>query len=331
MFEKPKSITGARNLFESKEGREIFRATLGFDFIFRKDEYGRLQCFCLEINGDNTGIRGVQEIEKGMMDITHKTMADIRMELDPEFDRKRKVFHEILDMDYGKLNVTEEAKPKVRDYLRRSLSSGKMFRQSHKNPAFINTITGDKNLQEKYIPEYARPRQWHQGESTRSETGLWVVKPRKGVAGRGVRIVRDRDLSHWLDDIGKDVDKFVIQEFIESAGAQNDENNYEHSRVANYPASMRLLIDFRYFDTGRVEPEFISFYQRVSPYGLDDVVNRIVYADNALLVNKDSGARSVAASDEEYRLAKPVAEAIIKNIAEDYIRQDTERHKNQDS
>lgn len=299
---------------ESREGNELFRATLGFDFIFVRDEFGNKHPMCVELNGSSTGIFGMEDIPDEDIDKTQKIVSRIRSQYDQDFMHKQRVAREIAnDMDEGTFPVSEPVSELIYDLLKRSLKKGKLIKHSLRNPPFIEQIARSKRFQETYVPKEMQPRVWHEGDSPESSTGYWVCKPNTNKRGEGIRIlsnedfltmfVRNKEVMHSL---------FTVQEFHTPSGAENagpeDRNN---------PSSLRLLIDFQYLDDGTIKPLFKAGYQRVSTYPPGPTT----YPDTAqevFIVNKSTGAKSVAASDHEMLLASQAAERIIRNIGEAY-------------
>src|SRR3989344_4779229 len=104
---------------ESKEGVELFRATLGFDFVFTRDEQGNLRCFCIEINGHDTGVNGVEDIPKGQISEEVRKHAAERAKEDPEMERRYKLAAEInRDMKEGHFKPTPEGQERIYGFLR---------------------------------------------------------------------------------------------------------------------------------------------------------------------------------------------------------------------
>ncbi len=68
---------------EKKESQELFRASIGFDFIFVKDDLGRKMPLCIELNGQDTGVFGYTELEN--IDSTKRIVASIRTQFNQEY------------------------------------------------------------------------------------------------------------------------------------------------------------------------------------------------------------------------------------------------------
>ncbi len=198
------------------------------------------------------------------------------------------------------------------------------------NPAFIEHITEHKTEQENYIPEEYRPTFWHLGENYISPHNAWVLKETSSRGGSRVYILTNSDFYKFLKDLtplevkGFE-DRWIVQDFIPPQPAQLDEDH------PNNPASMRFLIDFIYREDGTIIPEFISGYQRVSPYSSKDFAKRkdgkLIDYKEVFVVNKSRGASSIPASDEEMHMARTAAEAIIQRLADGYRTRNTEEDK----
>ena len=113
----------------------------------------------------------------------------------------------------------------------------------------------------------------------------------------------------------------IAQEFIVPSDADNAP---EH--LKGHPASMRLLIDFRYLESGKIQKIFEAAYQRISPFLPNYQRNPFTgglqlpaYQDHTLedffVVNKTRGALSASASDRELQSAREVSIKIIENLA----------------
>lgn len=311
MLRQPDFIPEPVSAIEKETPKELFKATLGFDFIFNHAPSGELRCFCIEINGQDTGVKGVEDIPKGEIDETHKVLANIRATTNPEMARRYKIGNEILADLHDKIfQPSDEAVGKIYEYLKKSMRAQPTFKHAHHNPDFIEEITRDKRLQEEYVPPEFWPRTWHAGESTNSSTGWWVLKPYWSRGGDGVRIASNKNLAEIVSSETEDVlERYVVQEFVESDG------------LSVRAQAMRLLMDFQYLSDGTVVPTFITAYQRIAPYAPTDWVTKEgkkVTNEDAFIVNRARGATSAAASEEEVALAKVVAEKIIHSIAEGY-------------
>lgn len=316
MNERIPPLREGKNI-ESKESPELFRASLGFDFIFSKDAEGKTRCYCIEINGHDSGVLGVASIPDSQMNATQKVVAGVRANYSNEYLRKATIAEEVkADIDAGHFDVSDEGFEVIKSYVKKSMNDPIMFENAYKNPHFIQSITLDKRMQEQYIPEKYRPRVWHPGDSPVSNTGYWVVKFYSSRAGQDVHVVtNERFEEDFLRNV-RDVSKFSVQEFIPSSGA---DLALEGSR--GLPASMRLLMDFRYLEDGSIKTDYQVAYQRVA----NPVQARKSALENLTLtdyyvVNRKRGATSVAASPNELHIAEEVAREVITKIAEGYAR-----------
>lgn len=142
---------------ERKESPELFRASLRFDFMFAQGKDGKRHCLCIEINGHNSGISGVQDLADIEMDKMHKMVAKVRAHDNLETRRKFALYSEVIkDLRSGDFKPSPEARPKIIEYLQKSADREPLFKNANKNPDFIEGIADDKWLQEKYIPEEYR-------------------------------------------------------------------------------------------------------------------------------------------------------------------------------
>lgn len=74
---------------ENKQNPEKYRLTVSFDFVFGKDENGKKKVFCIELNGHNSGIYGINSIESGDLDKTKKLISLNRMTVNSELEKVR--------------------------------------------------------------------------------------------------------------------------------------------------------------------------------------------------------------------------------------------------
>ena len=303
-----------KNHLESKDSiemRELFRASLGFDFIFSIDESGEKQCYCIEFNGADSGISGVQSIPKEQISNTRKILADIRntrtRDRHEYIDKARDI---LSDIDTGIFSVTDDARGKIDEFLKRSIRKRKLLVHSETNPDFFEDIANDKILQDAYIPESNKPRLYVEGATTKSKSGYWICKPRIGRVGEGILIVSNKQFEEQVVSNAIFQEHYIAQEFIQASGADKaPTDDFEK------PAAMRLLIDFRYLENDTIEPIFEIGYQRISPLP-STMLKHLRESSN--VVNKARGATSANATDEELALARPIAYAIIQNLASAY-------------
>ena len=300
---------------ESRESPELFRASLGFDFIFVEDADGVKQPYCIEINGSDTGVKGVQDIPKGDIPEMTRLFASIRSREDSEFVRKNHLGGDILtDLGTGDFPVSsDEVKKSIGEFVKASLAKHQMFSHAIENPHEIDIVTKDKRVQRDYIPEQYRPRAYRKGESTVSSTGYWICKPAFGVGGNGIFIVTSEELARVTADPtqAEAVAQYAIQECLDAVGADRAAPGMEQN-----PASLRLLMDFVYREDGTIETLYETAYQRVSQFGTDHP--RMLHSkEEVRIVNKNRGALSAAASPRESELAHKAATEIIHALATD--------------
>ena len=274
------------------EQTELFRATLGFDFIFSESETGK-QIFCIEINGADTGLKAVLEIPAGEITEADRAMVAKRMTHTKE-RLELSAIAEALDP------VTQAEERKTAWANARSVPG---FVHAFINPPFISDIVSkDKNAQQQFIPQIYQPKSC-QG-NPRSSTGYWIIKPIDGRKGRGISIVSNDEFKTAFanTDIRK---THLVQELIQACGADNAPQEME-----NNPASLRLLMDFIYHEDDSIEEVFAFAYQRVSTKSLDGDSMEDTY-----IVNYARGAKAVTASQEEFDMAHAVAVCIIRSLA----------------
>lgn len=134
-----------------------------------------------------------------------------------------------------------------------------------------------------------------------------------------MHVISNAQLAFLIKDVNFIAD-YVVQEFIPPEDAQ--EGDYKYVR---HPASMRLLMDFRYLEDGTIAVDFKSAYQRIATESAPKRPYRAsVEKNEAYIVSKSKGAYSAPASAEETSMATEAAEAIIKRLAEGY-KQDQKR------
>lgn len=297
---------------EGTESAELFSATLGFDFIFSTGTDGRKHCYCIEINGDNSGISGIQDIPKGGIDDAKRVVAKVRGAFNPQFMRMRAIIGDFLD---GEFSATPEGHKQIEKFLIQQQEKTPMFEHAFRNAPYITAIARNKLTQYQFIPRENRPRIYHGGESKESSTGYWVCKPKNGTQGRDILIMNNKEFEQLFR--GGMEQHNIAQEFIHSSGAERAPKGMRKN-----PASMRFLMDFRYLQNGDIVPVFEAAYQRISPFAGNSTEISKRMGDGAreslLVQSKARGALSVPASEEEIRLAREVAGKIIRNIARGY-------------
>jgi len=334
---------------EGTESEELFKGTLGFDFIFLRGSDGTKQIKCVEINGEHSGITGIQDIPRTSETYLHKLLARSRNRTSEEFDElagrdldlklptptPEERLHrgrELIDKFMGALDVAEAKRMK-------ELQEVKMHAYSHANPPFVEEIMRDKSKQGAYIPRELAPKLAHM-LSDISPGSEWVVKPKEGMKGEGIYVMDAEQIQHVIAKMENDgVDpaelftENVVQEFIEPLPADN-----APAHLSDHVASLRLLVDFRYMNNGEIEPAYITGYQRVSPYSREGRHHRdgprpandpesfgdtsepygIAFTEDIYVVNKARGALSVPLSKEESTMAIEAAKEIIRNLGEAY-------------
>lgn len=305
---------------ESKEAREVFRASLGFDFIFTRLPDGTKNPVCIEINGEDSGIKGVQELDDTTVNTTAKLISKIRGSVSPELKKKHNIGKQLIEsMDEGTFQASSpEVEQKIHNHIRRVIDSEPLFSHAFQNPTMLEAVAGNKRFQSTYIPVDNRAQMYDPKKYTNSKSDKWIIKPNTGRGGQGIRIVDTAELpgifKEWREKSeGIDIDSFfTIQEFIVPEGADLAPENEK-----NHPASMRLLMDFVYLADGTIQKGYEMAYQRVSSYPSDGV--RAVHKpDDVYVVNKSRGARSVPASPEETESGRQVAYQIIRNLGSAY-------------
>ena len=315
MVERPRSIEGSSKRNESIESPELFRATLGFDFIFTKGKDGKKRCLCIEINGEDSGIFGIQDIPDGEVDKTQKLVAKVRTAYD--FDRFRR-YALLDDLESGEFSVTPEGRDKIKKFLLERNRQTPMVSLAYRTPKYIQNISLYKPRQQTFIPDEHKPRQYLDGESPESSTGFWICKPNIGRHGNNIMILSNVEFKRLFIKTEEAIrDNYTVQEFIFSDGADKAPESLHGN-----PASMRFLIDFRYLDNNKILSGFEAGYQRVSPhqgeYGTIPPTMGLAERQRLFVQSKIRGARSLPASEEEMRLAREAAEKIIHRLANGY-------------
>jgi len=316
---------------ENKEKKVLWRGTIGFDFIFIKDfdENGIeiKKPICVELNGSESGVLGIENIRDEKIEKLQKVIAGIRARKNPKMYDKYTIANTIGDrikilgkipdddvIDHLELGFsTPELTRKVERYVNNSLQKVSLFHHANKNPEQVKEICDNKRLQQEIIPDENKPRMWVRGVNEKSRSGYWIMKPLDGVQGKDIHIFDDEQMKRQVELFGK-ISKLgedhietynLIQEFLFPLGADN-----AGGEKKNNASSMRLLLDFAVLPNGNVEVEEMHSYQRVSPY---EPVFREPKA-HEYVVNKSRGALSYGASKEENDLVMPVAIQIIKNL-----------------
>jgi hypothetical protein len=299
---------GAPVSTEKIPAKELFKGSLSFDFVFALKD-GKKHPYCVEINGDQSGIAGIQNIDRSAIDSTRRIMAGIRDQRDPAYRNNIQSINSIIGMlNTEKIQLPDDAKGKLHSLFRSTMAQTPMFPHAHQNPDFIKRIADDKLPQAAVIPEEHHPRVLDIHDPNRqSSTGTWILKPRRNRGGEGIQIISNDEIEILDDDTI--FDRYVIQEFVHPLSAElAGETKSDHA------ASMRLLIDFRYLEDGTIEPTYEAAYQRVATEPLDISVP-LGSREQSAVVNLTRAADSYPASSEELALAHPVAEEIIHTLA----------------
>ncbi len=296
--------------------KEVFRASIGFDFVFTKGDNGNRKIFCIEINGHDSGITGVQNIPRGQIDDMSKIMTDIRSKINRKRDEKYEKITE-LERLYSTGDMELLDNPRVRDYIIESFNSTPFYEYSYTNPDYIEDIAENKKKQADIIPDHLQPRIWRPSGSAVSPSGYWILKPIHNRAGRGIIIYSNEEFREFLHHTPSSVLKmfkgeYVIQELIEVMPADKD----PHGGVS----SLRLLLDFRYSEEDEILIDYASIYQRVGKKTNENEDSQS-QRKGKYVINKSTGAKSVAASKEEQDMAYKAAKEIIRSLAQAYKNQ----------
>lgn len=293
------------------ESPELFRATIGFDFVFAPDKTGKKRCYCVELNGQESGTWGVAEIEG--VDNLRKVMTLSRNAFNPGRQQLRVAIERIR----GTLSEAERSKKSLKNTFLNMMEEDKqkmpLVAHAFVNPPEIETVAEDKALHSQVIPPEYRLRTYVEGESAEAGSGYWMIKPRAGRRGDSIRVVTNAEFASILagDDIllsHDDLLRFnVAQEYVRAQGADLAPRGYEGN-----PASMRLLVDFRVLEDGTIHIVHEDGYQRVGPLPS----RQYSPADTSMsVVNKARGAKAVDMSKKEFDMAHEAALKIINNIA----------------
>lgn len=304
------------------ESPEVFHASIGFDFVFARGKDGRKRCYCIELNGQETGTMGVEEIPD--VQSFRALMSRIRNRINPERDRLQASINALREtLRSPDFNISEETRVRVSGKWNEHLRANPTFLHAYVNPPEIEELAEDKGRLPEVVPTELLPRIYKAGESTRSQHGFWVLKPRHGRGGDGVQIVTDATFKEFLHGEGTPAhersifaSQWIAQEYVRALGADD-----ASIRERGNPASLRLQVDFRYLSDGTIHIVGEECYQRVGPMSarLASPTDTLVH-----VVNKAKGATSADASDDEYALAQAAATKIMHNICAYY--QKTKQH-----
>jgi hypothetical protein len=292
-------LDSAREIKEEKNMGELFRATLGFDFIFSSIDGNKIP-LCIEINGEDTGLKAVENIPEG--DLAEDERERVRIRMTHTKERiKLSAYAESLDLG-SQSEDRKEAWAKARNV--------HGFVYAFQNPAYIREIAGkDKKLQQDLIPSANRPLAYQEGKSPISRSGFWICKPIAGRKGQGIRIVSNEDFEDSFIKKGLN-NKYIAQELVKACGAEKALPSMKEN-----PAALRLLIDFVYFKDNSVKEVFTFAYQRISQFSVKERATLSTSLEEIYVVNFARGAKAAAASEFEFQSAHAVALKIIHNIA----------------
>ncbi len=292
---------------ESMENKELFRATVGFDFVFDKNGTP----YCVEINGNNSGIEGMRNLKDKHMDSTMRIMANIRANRNNKSRGAIKTYNNALGDahkdTYG--NITKKSDIINLSFLRTAIKEP-IFKNANKNHQILQEILDNKSLQTEFIPKQGRPKYYSMYEiATLEDNKLYIVKKNDSARGKGVHILYGWQIKDKADTTR--IENILIQDFIEPADAENG--------PPDHPASLRLLIDFRVTEKNGVEPMYITGYQRVSEYTSDNIDADIASRDDVYIINKSTGADSYTMSENELKAIMPLALGVLNNLT-DYMK-----------
>lgn len=276
----------------------LFRATIGFDFLFAKDGDGRKRIFCLELNGEDSYIP-VDEIEGWDVDEATRERVRTRMTYNPE--RVRRALHaESLGPD-----VTPEIKKQAWAHTR----AVHVFENAVRNEPHIKNLVDSKKSQQPLIPCKYRPRSYARGESPLSSTGFWICKPSGGQRGKGVHILSNDAFAEQF--VGTELEEtHVAQEFITALGADKAPES-----MRDHPAVLRLVLDIEYIENDTITELFSWANQSISPYSTKDIESGHSMEEVYVITVAERNAKVVPVSKEEFEMAYNAGLEIIRNIA----------------
>ncbi len=294
--------------------KELFKASLSFDFVFGIKD-GQKHPFCIEINGEDSGIAGAQKLPG--LDSTKKILAGIRDQRDHyALTKNRKAAGVVRDIKNGDFSMTPEGAKKLTTFLRTQYHDKvKMFPNAYINDVGLQSIADDKSKQSNFIPSENLPRILTIDDTDHhSESGYWIVKPNLGIGGRGIQVVSNLEIDSVLAEHRDALQKnYTIQEYVPSAGA--DMAGPERSEHA---ASLRLLIDFRYLESDDIDITYAFAYQRVGDVPVNITSSSNKEREETVVINLARGAEAYEASPNEYTMAYEVALKVIHNMAKSY-------------
>jgi hypothetical protein len=314
-------LTRSREAQRTGEKPSI-RATISLDIIFVLQRDGSKKPYIVEINGEQSGIKGYVQATrhtKGEKRLRH-ILGEIRARDNEAFwsiERQLCAFGEKIDLLIKDNSISKEGIKRAQQIIwphSQEMRNMKMMTHSNKNDWDVETLAMSKNLQPEVLRELS-PRTYVSGDSAVSSTGYWIIKPRGGVAGRNITIARNSSFQSILEDYDLNEAGFVAQEFHHAWKADFD------TRPGNYPASLRVLIDFDYFarfDT--VEPHAIFVYQRSAPEPVSPEDMYSVHGSGKHVVNLSRGAIALEASEEEKNVATELATIIAGRLSRHVLR-----------
>ncbi len=318
---------------ESKEKQELFRATVGFDFVF--DKSGKPHY--VEINGNDSGIEGMLNLaEDDEIDNMQKISARIR-------SRRTSGVQKIIN-EYNKTNKRDGEKIDEQDahlakdqkiklaFLSAKAQEAALFKNANVNPQVLEEMLSDKSKHSQFIPEEYSVKTFDIYGKFNPEK-MYIIKNSIGSGGKGISITKGQEILK-IKPISSD-NPLIVQEFIEPDEADNGPNGH--------PASLRLLVDFRYTKQKGVEPMFVTGYQRVSPYSVDEIgrrkdahkartiLNKLkgggdkITPKDVYVVNKVRGAKSYPMSERELAKVKPITMQILNNLSKFVVKEKQRR------
>lgn len=282
------------------ESPEMFRATIGFDFVFAFDTRGQKHCYCIELNGQEAGTWGIADIEG--VDHLRKIMTLSRNTFHPERQKLRVAIEDV--QNDTSLEAEEKAsRVAAMDAEKKQIP---LAAYAFVNPPEIEELAEDKGLQAAVIPKEHALRVYELGSSPEAGSGYWVVKPRVGRRGDSINVLSNEEFKHFLVE-DTEAGEWVAQEYVRAAGADR-----APEEMKDNPASMRLLIDFRVLEDGTIHVVHEDGYQRVGRLSS----RQSLPTDTGMsVVNKARGARAVDRSDAEFQMAHEVSIKTIRNLA----------------
>ena len=284
------------------KGKEVapglFRATIGFDFIFTKDGDGNRRILCLELNGEDSYI-AVDEIENWDLDEATRERARKRMVYNPERVRRAK-YAESLGPDVS---------PEIRKQAWAHTREVYVFENAIRNEPYIKNLVNSKKEQASIIPFRYRPRTYAHGEFPVSSTGFWICKPSGGQRGKGIHILTNDAFAEKF--IGTELEEtHTAQELITALGADKAPED-----IKDHPAVLRLVMDIEYFEDDTIKELFTYANQSISPYSAKDAITDHSMEDVYVITVAERNAKAVTVSEQEFRMAHEAGVEIIRNIA----------------